>query len=101
MTTFIRVFETDIEKKYFFSKIQGFIETCVGLGMSLGPAIGGGIYGLGGYGLPFYVLGTLMLINIPICWVIIKPIQCNYKQKLFLNFGTYYKCSKNLIFSNK
>jgi len=45
----------------------------------LGPAIGGGLYGLGGYGLPFYVLGGLMIINIPICWIIIKPVQCNNK----------------------
>ncbi|RWS05685.1 MFS-type transporter-like protein, partial [Dinothrombium tinctorium] len=45
----------------------GLTETCVGLGMSLGPGIGGGLYALGGYGLPFYVLGVVVLVNIPIC----------------------------------
>ena len=45
--------------------------------MSLGPAIGGGLYGVGGYALPFFVLGAIMLINIPICQYIIKPIDCN------------------------
>ncbi|CAG2163322.1 unnamed protein product [Oppiella nova] len=53
----------------------GFIETCVGLGMSLGPAIGGGLYGLGGYSLPFFVLGGLMIATIPLCLYVIKPIE--------------------------
>ena len=48
--------------------------------MSLGPAIGGGLYGIGGYGLPFFVLGAIMLINIPLCLFIIKPVECNYIQ---------------------
>ncbi|XP_037076482.1 MFS-type transporter SLC18B1-like [Pollicipes pollicipes] len=39
----------------------GITETMTGVGISLGPAIGGGLYQLGGYGLPFYVLGVLML----------------------------------------
>ncbi|RWS28091.1 MFS-type transporter-like protein [Leptotrombidium deliense] len=50
----------------------GLTETCVGLGMSLGPAIGGGLYALGGYPLPFFVLGCVVLINIPICWCILQ-----------------------------
>ncbi|KAH9525868.1 acid phosphatase det1, partial [Dermatophagoides farinae] len=44
------------------------VETSVGLGLSLGPAIGGFLYNIGGYGLPFYVLGTIMLVNIPLCY---------------------------------
>ena len=54
----------------------GLTETCVGVGMSLGPAIGSGLYSLGGYGLPFYSLGGLILLNIPICWFIVQPIDC-------------------------
>lgn len=53
----------------------GFTETCVGFGMSLGPAVGAGLYTLGGYGLPFYVLGGLILLNIPLCWSFIDPID--------------------------
>ena len=52
----------------------GLTETCVGIGMSLGPAVGAGLYALGGYGLPFYVLGTFVLLNIPLCWYVIDPI---------------------------
>lgn len=53
----------------------GLTETCVGIGMSLGPAVGGLLYGLGGYGLPFYVLGGFVLLNIPVCWFLVKPIE--------------------------
>jgi MFS family permease len=53
----------------------GLTETCVGVGMSLGPAIGSGLFTLGGYGLPFYTLGAMILINIPICWYIVRPID--------------------------
>lgn len=50
--------------------------------MSLGPAIGGGLYGLGGYGLPFYVLGLVMLLNLPLCWFLIKPVKGNWIKAL-------------------
>lgn len=53
----------------------GFTETCVGFGMSLGPALGAGLYTLGGYGLPFYVLGSLILLNIPLCYFLIPAID--------------------------
>jgi len=46
--------------------VLGILETFVGLGMSFGPAIGGFLYDWGGYGLPFYSLGVVMLITIPI-----------------------------------
>jgi MFS family permease len=42
------------------------LETFVGLGMSFGPAIGGFLFDWGGYGLPFYSLGVLMLLTIPL-----------------------------------
>ncbi|XP_046363005.1 MFS-type transporter SLC18B1-like isoform X1 [Haliotis rufescens] len=37
--------------------IYGILETVTGCGFMLGPAIGGGLYQLGGYSLPFCVLG--------------------------------------------
>jgi len=40
----------------------GIVETAAAIGTSIGPAIGGGLYELGGYGLPFYVLGGVMLL---------------------------------------
>lgn len=54
------------------------VETSVGLGLSLGPAIGGFLYSFGGYGLPFFVLGAIMLATIPMCFFIIRD-STNYK----------------------
>lgn len=44
----------------------GTLETFVGLGMSLGPGIGGGLYSLGGYSLPFYLLGVVTFLIFPL-----------------------------------
>ena len=43
------------------STVLGFIEAMSGAGLCLGPAMGGALYRLGGYGLPFYLLGGLHL----------------------------------------
>uniref|UniRef100_T1JKK8 Major facilitator superfamily (MFS) profile domain-containing protein n=1 Tax=Strigamia maritima TaxID=126957 RepID=T1JKK8_STRMM len=48
------------------STVFGLLETFVGLGMTLGPAVGGLLYSTGGFGLPFYILGAFMLFMIPI-----------------------------------
>ena len=56
----------------------GLTETCVGVGMSLGPAVGGLLYGLGGYGLPFYVLGSFVLATGPLCWMFVDAIDSEY-----------------------
>lgn len=57
------------------STVFGIMETCVGVGMSLGPAIGGALYSVGGFGLPFYILGTCVLITLPTCWILMRGIQ--------------------------
>ncbi|KAJ0181292.1 hypothetical protein K1T71_003377 [Dendrolimus kikuchii] len=46
--------------------VLGILETFVGLGMSVGPAIGGILYSIGGFGLPFFSLGIVMVVSIPI-----------------------------------
>ncbi|WAR17717.1 S18B1-like protein [Mya arenaria] len=40
----------------------GLLETSSGLGMMVGPPIGGALYELGGYGLPFFVMGSLVIV---------------------------------------
>lgn len=57
------------------STVFGIIETCVGVGMSLGPAIGGALYSVGGFGLPFYFLGCCVLLTLPISWYLMRGIQ--------------------------
>ncbi|KZS13028.1 Synaptic vesicular amine transporter [Daphnia magna] len=41
------------------SVVMGALETCIGLGFSIGPLIGGG------FQLPFYVMGSVMLLTLP------------------------------------
>ncbi|KAI1305388.1 MFS-type transporter SLC18B1 [Halotydeus destructor] len=43
--------------------IFALLETCFGLGLILGPTVGGALYQLGGYWLPFVSLGTFMLLG--------------------------------------
>lgn len=57
----------------------GIAETCVGVGMCMGPAVGSLLYTIGGYGLPFYTLGALILLCLPISAYLIKPIKSSSK----------------------
>ncbi|KAF0292818.1 Coiled-coil domain-containing protein 130 [Amphibalanus amphitrite] len=41
--------------------LVGTSETVCAVGIAAGPAIGGGLYTVGGYGLPFYVLGGVIV----------------------------------------
>ncbi|KAG5892968.1 hypothetical protein JTB14_015013 [Gonioctena quinquepunctata] len=46
--------------------VRGLLETFVGLGMSAGPGIGGILFAFGGFGLPFYVVGVVMVSIAPL-----------------------------------
>ncbi|XP_078314592.1 MFS-type transporter SLC18B1-like isoform X1 [Crassostrea virginica] len=46
----------------YIATVVGYLELFTGVGMMVGPAIGGGLYSLWGYGLPFYVLGCVLVI---------------------------------------
>lgn len=62
--------------------VIGILETFVGLGMSTGPAIGGVLYLLGGFALPFYVLGIVMVLIIPINICLLPTAEeCNVETK--------------------
>ncbi|XP_078362700.1 uncharacterized protein LOC144646870 [Oculina patagonica] len=51
---------------------SGFIETFVGVGFSLGPVLGGGLYTVGGFQLPFVVLGCSMIAAIPVLFCVLS-----------------------------
>ncbi|CAL4156629.1 unnamed protein product [Meganyctiphanes norvegica] len=57
------VFPNDI------NTVNGMLETAVGVGMCMGPALGVWLYSIGGFPLPFIVVGGFMLLCIPICWM--------------------------------
>jgi MFS family permease len=45
------------------SILMGWLYGIMALGLALGPAIGGALYHVGGFGLPFWVLGAFMLVE--------------------------------------
>lgn len=55
--------------------VFGFTETCIGIGMSIGPAIGGALYSVGGFGLPFFTLGVFVVLTSPICWFLMRNMS--------------------------
>ncbi|XP_045472619.1 MFS-type transporter SLC18B1-like isoform X2 [Harmonia axyridis] len=62
--------------------VLGILETFVGLGMSTGPAIGGFLYSLGGFTLPFLVLGITMVITVPLNLVFLPSVdECYVSSK--------------------
>ncbi|XP_069676364.1 MFS-type transporter SLC18B1-like [Periplaneta americana] len=62
--------------------VLGILETFVGLGMSIGPALGGVLYSVGGFGLPFYTLGILMVVIVPVNLCLLPPGDaCNVEKK--------------------
>ncbi|XP_017769285.1 PREDICTED: MFS-type transporter SLC18B1-like [Nicrophorus vespilloides] len=62
--------------------VRGILETFVGLGMSAGPAIGGFLYAIGGFGLPFYVVGTITLCVAPLnVFLLPSSKECNVNMK--------------------
>ncbi|XP_050426525.1 MFS-type transporter SLC18B1-like [Adelges cooleyi] len=57
------------------SSVLGILETFVGLGMSVGPAIGGLLSSVGGYAMPFFVVGFLMIATVPLHIYLMPPIK--------------------------
>ncbi|CAH2068835.1 unnamed protein product, partial [Iphiclides podalirius] len=55
--------------------VLGILETFVGLGMSVGPAIGGLLYSIGGFGVPFYSLGVVMVLTVPINFYLLSDCE--------------------------
>ncbi|XP_050302834.1 MFS-type transporter SLC18B1-like [Anthonomus grandis grandis] len=54
--------------------VRGLLETFVGLGLSAGPGLGGVLYAIGGFGLPFYVVGvTTIFIAILNAYLLSQP----------------------------
>ncbi|KAK3706561.1 hypothetical protein RRG08_055001 [Elysia crispata] len=55
--------------------VFGTLETASGIGLMVGPALGGLLYQVGGYGLPFYVMGILILLNGALIYKFLPQIQ--------------------------
>ncbi|KAL1430436.1 hypothetical protein MTO96_014885 [Rhipicephalus appendiculatus] len=81
------------------STVFGIIETSVGVGMSIGPALGGALYSVGGFGLPFYILGSCVLLTFPVCWIIMKDIQVQALETRKESYFTLLKIPQVFIVS--
>ena len=55
--------------------VFGLTETFVGLALCLGPGIGSFLYHFGGYKLPFYAFGTIVLLCLPFNWYFLENIN--------------------------
>jgi len=51
-----------VSRRYRASMLS-VIETSFGVGMMIGPSVGGVLYDVGGFNLPFYITGTLLVIS--------------------------------------
>lgn len=51
--------------------VTGAMETFTGLGFMLGPPLGGVLYSVGGFKLPFIVMGSLLLSIVPVVLIIL------------------------------
>ena len=65
-------------------KIMSWTETTFGLGYSLGPAVGVLIYDLGGFKLPFIVVGVVALI-LAIALIFLIPGE-NTDKEVWMHF---------------
>ncbi|KAK8750477.1 hypothetical protein OTU49_014848 [Cherax quadricarinatus] len=55
------------------------LETCFGLGMIVGPTLGGALFELGGYTLPFVTLGSMLLVAASLTYCILPSYGSDSK----------------------
>lgn len=65
---------------FLFAHFQGSLETFSGLGLALGPPLGGFLYQSFGYELPFIFLGCFVLLMVPFNMCILP----NYGKSAFI-----------------
>ncbi|XP_023235562.1 MFS-type transporter SLC18B1-like isoform X2 [Centruroides sculpturatus] len=53
--------------------VLSIVETIFGLGMIMGPTIGGALYQVGGYAIPFVTMGCILLVGSFTSFLIIPP----------------------------
>lgn len=59
----------------FIVSSKGIMETSAGLGYTAGPVLGGFLYELGGFQMPFFVLGMFLVIVTGISYQLVEEIE--------------------------
>ncbi|GFO13897.1 MFS-type transporter slc18b1-like [Plakobranchus ocellatus] len=65
----------------YVATVFGVLETASGIGLMVGPAIGGVLYQVGGFGLPFYTMGGLIILTGVLVFKFLPDIQDSPNQK--------------------
>ncbi|KAG1697189.1 MFS-type transporter SLC18B1 [Nymphon striatum] len=73
------------EYSEYLSTFVGIIEMAWGVGYAVGPSLGGFIYDLAGFEMPFFIVSGLLLVLNVIGFFTIKPQNSNSKLKISLN----------------
>ena len=63
---------------------MGFYEISTGLGMIIGPLLGGWLYSIGGFALPFYVVGGMMLFGAVLNLFLVPTVRINNPKRINL-----------------
>ncbi|GFY72923.1 MFS-type transporter SLC18B1 [Trichonephila inaurata madagascariensis] len=68
------------------------LETFLGVGLITGPTLGGALYDLGGYGLPFYVVGSIVIVDAIIIFFVLPDFNLSgvFLGMMFALSGTIY-----------
>ena len=69
----------------------------MGLGFSVGPVIGGALYSLGDFSMPFFVLGALMLTSLPFGIGLLPETDHTVEQKSAPSFLAIFRSPSVLI----
>ncbi|XP_059175202.1 MFS-type transporter SLC18B1-like [Physella acuta] len=59
------------------SSVFATLETCIGIGLMTGPTIGGALYEVGGFGLPFWAIGAVICISGLMVFTCLPPPEDN------------------------
>lgn len=51
------------------------LETFLGIGLITGPTLGGALYDLGGYGLPFYAVGAFVILDAVVIFFVLPRVE--------------------------
>lgn len=74
------------------------LETFLGVGLITGPTLGGALYDLGGYGLPFYVVGSIVIIDAIVIFFVLPDVE-EPKVPKKGNMLKFWKHPRTIIYS--
>jgi MFS family permease len=80
----------------YVGTLSGLIEVGTGLGFTAGPPIGSLLFAVGGFKIPFWSVGGVILILVPLLFLLVKPTSCSSE---VLSLVTIVKLLSHLSFS--